>query len=153
MFLRPAPQVNVVVHAAPCAPRAGFLAHTWVMRGITARTVSSAAEPPHLDEGAVQLLRRDQSRVDERRPGLGDRQFQQPLVLAPRQDRLVEGDLRRREAGGEDHLKQAAAEGVVHPAVRAQAAPEVGEGAQGRRRLAARRWSGRRPRTRGCRSA
>src|SRR4029077_11329503 len=66
----------------------------------------------------------------------GDRQLQKALVLTACQDRLIEGDLRRREAGGLNHLKQAAAEGVIHPPRRAQPAPQVSNRAECRRRLA-----------------
>jgi DNA-binding NarL/FixJ family response regulator len=42
-------------------------------------------QAPHLDEDALQLSCRDQARFDKRRPGCGDGQFQQALVLAARQ--------------------------------------------------------------------
>src|SRR5262249_34032869 len=93
----------------------------------------------HLTQQAGQFLARDESSLQERRASFGHRPLQESLAFTTSHDRLVEGDLRPGELGGEDQREEAAAERVVETPSRAQAAPEIGEGVERRRWLAARR--------------
>ena len=121
-------RLHIRIHVA--VGGAGFRAHTCAMRGITARTVSSAVRRTISARVCSSCSAFINPASTNAGPASATDSSRKRLVLAACQGRLIEGGLRRREAGGVNHLKQAAGEGVIHPPCRAQPALQVSKRAR-----------------------